>query len=286
MKAVIDIGSNSIRLLVFETAADFTRGVSDLDITRLGHDLNQTGRLSPAGIAASWEVFDRFQTRLNDLGISQVEAFATEAIRKAADGRQFVEQIEQRYGWRVRIIDGEEEALIGFLGATSALPAGHWTLIDIGGASTEIIQGRDQVRFRQSYPIGALRLTDNPATDLNDIFTDLPPAEGQLVGIGGTITTIMAMELALEEYDRSRIQGQKLTKASLEKWVNRLEVMTPSERCNLPGLDPKREPIILAGIKLLIHLLEEFSRDELVVSDYGNLEGYAISRGLCRTNLI
>lgn len=284
MKAVIDIGSNSVRLLVFEKQSDFERGVSDLDITRLGHGLNQTGRLSPEGIQATWEVFDRFKQKLSDLGVTEVEAFATEAVRQAEDGAEFVSQIKQRYGWKVRVIGGEEEALIGFVGATSALAEGEWTLIDIGGGSTEIIQGRADIHYKKSYPIGALRYTDNPNTDLDEIFHDLPEVFGQIVGIGGTITTIMAMELELADYARDKIQGGKLTKASLEKWVNRLQGMSTNERRALPGLDPKREPIIVAGIKILHYLLERFDQEWLVVSDYGNLEGYAISRGLCETN--
>ncbi|HHT20320.1 MAG TPA: hypothetical protein GXZ74_02620 [Tissierellia bacterium] len=286
MKAVIDIGSNSVRLLVFDGEADFKQGVSDLEITRLGQGLDRTGRLSPEGIRATWEVLDRFQQTIEQTGVDEVEAFATEAVRTAADGADFIEQLRRRYGWKARIISGEEEALIGFVGATSALAEGEWTLIDIGGASTEIIQGRDAIDYRQSFPIGALRYTERPETDLAKVFQDLPPLFGQIVGIGGTITTIMAMELALTSYRRDRIQGAKLTKACLEKWVNRLQAMTPQARRQLPGLDPKREPIILGGMKLLHYLLERFDQEWLVVSDYGNLEGYAISRGLCRTNSI
>lgn len=284
MKAVIDIGSNSVRLLIFKTTEDFARGVTDLDITRLGHDLNRTGKLSPEGIRATWEVFDRFQNEIRRQKVEQVEAFATEAVRKAADGEEFVAEINRRYGWNVRVIDGDEEAMIGFLGATSALSDGDWTLIDIGGASTEIIQGQDEIMYQRSYPVGALRYTDDPELELADIFSDLPPAFGSLVGIGGTITTIMAMQLEMNQYQRHLIQGQRLSKASLEKWVNRLQEMSHQDRLEIAGLDQKREPIIVAGIKILHFLLEAFQQEWLVVSDYGNLEGYAISRQLCKKN--
>lgn len=284
MKAVIDIGSNSVRLLIFNTTEDFARGVTDLDITRLGHDLNRTGKLSPEGIRATWEVFDRFQNEIRRQKVEQVEAFATEAVRKAADGEEFVAEINRRYGWNVRVIDGDEEAMIGFLGATSALSDGDWTLIDIGGASTEIIQGRDEITYQRSYPVGALRYTDDPELELANIFNDLPPAFGSLVGIGGTITTIMAMQLEMNQYQRHLIQAQRLSKASLEKWVNRLQEMSHQDRLEIAGLDPKREPIIVAGIKILHFLLEAFHQEWLVVSDYGNLEGYAISRQLCKKN--
>lgn len=284
MKAVIDIGSNSVRLLIFKTTEDFARGVTDLDITRLGHDLNRTGKLSPEGIRATWEVFDRFQNEIRHQKVEQVEAFATEAVRKAADGEEFVAEINRRYGWNVRVIDGDEEAMIGFLGATSALSDGDWTLIDIGGASTEIIQGQDEIMYQRSYPVGALRYTDDPELELADIFSDLPPAFGSLVGIGGTITTIMAMQLEMNQYQRHLIQAQRLSKASLEKWVNRLQEMSHQDRLEIAGLDQKREPIIVAGIKILHFLLEAFQQEWLVVSDYGNLEGYAISRQLCKKN--
>ena len=284
MKAVIDIGSNSVRLLIFKTTEDFARGVTDLDITRLGHDLNHTGKLSPEGIRATWEVFDRFQNEIRRQKVEQVEAFATEAVRKAADGEEFVAEINRRYGWNVRVIDGDEEAMIGFLGATSALSDGDWTLIDIGGASTEIIQGRDEITYERSYPVSALRYTDDPELELANIFNDLPPAFGSLVGIGGTITTIMAMQLEMNQYQRHLIQAQRLSKASLEKWVNRLQEMSHQDRLEIAGLDQKREPIIVAGIKILHFLLEAFQQEWLVVSDYGNLEGYAISRQLCKKN--
>lgn len=286
MKAVIDIGSNSVRLLVFNDRSDFVKGVTATEITRLGHKLLESGHLSKAGIAATWKAFDLFAEILKDHGIVQVEAYATEAVRKATDGEAFVQEVTQRYGWHVRIIDGEEEALIGFLGATSALPEGSYTMLDIGGASTEMIQGSAQLEYRHSFPIGALRLTDEPHTDLSEVFADLPPLRGELIGIGGTITTVLAMTLALETYERKFIHGKKLTKAALQKWVDIFPSMPQALRLQLPGLDPKREPIIWAGMKILLHLMERFNQTELIVSDYGNLEGYAMSRGLCDTNTL
>lgn len=286
MKAVVDIGSNSVRLLVFNDRSDFVKGVTATEITRLGHKLLESGHLSKAGIAATWKAFDRFAEMLKDHGIVQAEAYATEAVRKASDGEAFAREVTQRYGWHVRIIDGEEEALIGFLGATSALPEGSYTMLDIGGASTEVIQGRTQLEYRHSFPIGALRLTDEPHTDLSEVFSDLPPLRGELIGIGGTITTVLAMTLALETYERKLIHGKKLTKAALQKWVDILPNMPQELRLQLPGLDPKREPIIWAGMKILLYLMDRFDQTELIVSDYGNLEGYAMSRGLCDTNTL
>lgn len=286
MKAVVDIGSNSVRLLVFNDRADFANGVTATEITRLGHQLLESGHLSETGINATWQAFDRFANILKKHDISQVEAYATEAVRKATDGEAFAQEVSKRYGWNVRIIDGEEEALIGFLGATSALPEGSYTMIDIGGASTEVIQGTKQLEYRRSFPIGALRLTDEPQTNLSEIFSDVPPLRGELIGIGGTITTVLAMTLALQKYERKFIHGKKLTKASLQKWVDIFPNLPPKTRQQLPGLDPKREPIIWAGMKILLYLMERFDQTELIVSDYGNLEGYAMSRGLCDTNTL
>lgn len=284
MKAVVDIGSNSVRLLIFESANDFLSGVTATEITRLGYQVSTTKRLSEAGVEATWAAFDRFQAIIKERQVIEVQAYATEAVRKAADGQAFVDEIHERYGWSVRIISGEEEAEIGFFGATSVLPGGDYTLIDIGGASTEIIQGSTEVSYQQSFAIGALRLTDDPDTDLSVVFSDLPKLQGELVGIGGTITTIMAMTLKLGKYERKLIQGQKLQMGDVKKWVEILPTMSLTERQSLPGLDPKREPIILAGMKILLYLMEAFQKDSLIVSDYGNLEGYAISRGLCNTN--
>lgn len=285
MKAVIDIGSNTVRLLVFNTAEGFEAGVTQQVITRLSQALSETGRLSPNGIAATWVAFDAFQQTIQQRGVEQVEAFATEAVRQAINGADFVAEVSRRYGWDVRIIDGEEEANIGFIGATFALETGCWTLIDIGGGSTEIIQGDDIIQYRRSFPVGAQRLTDAPSLKLDEIFTDLPAVQGKLVGIGGTITTIMAMEMQLADYQRSLIHGKILTRAVVQEWMDRFPQMSLQERLQLAGLDPKREPIIRAGMQILDYLLQRLDQTQLVVSDYGNLEGYALSRGLCKTNI-
>lgn len=278
--AVVDIGSNSVRLLLFSNAEDFKAGVTRTVITRLGAGVKQTGRLSAESMQESMRVFEEYQKRIQQAGVKQVEAYATEAVRVAENGQAFVQDIIRRFGWKVRIISGEEEAEIGFLGVKSTM-AQAITLLDIGGASTEIIQGDQKLDFRRSYPVGALKYTEDPSIELDKVFTALPSLRGTLVGIGGTITTAMAMEMTLHTYQRNLIHGRTLESETVRKWVKIIGEMSEADRQHVPGLDPKRAPIIVAGMKILLHLMEAFGSKQLVVSDYGNLEGYAFSRILC-----
>lgn len=278
--AVVDIGSNSVRLMLFSTPADFQAGVTRTVITRLGAGVKQTGRLSSQSMQDSMEVFETYDALIRQAGVNRVEAYATEAVRVAENGEAFAQAIRERFGWNVRIISGEEEARIGFLGVKSTMDNAV-TVIDIGGASTEVIQGEKDLDFRRSFAIGALKFTEDPTLDLREIFTDLPQLQGTLTGIGGTITTVQAMELALTSYERNIIHGSTLSQQTVRKWVHTVEQMSEQDRMHIPGLDPKRAPIIVAGMKILLFLMEAFGSDTLVVSDYGNLEGYALSRILC-----
>ncbi|WP_459129156.1 Ppx/GppA phosphatase family protein [Guggenheimella bovis] len=281
MKAIIDCGSNSVRLLLFDTKEDFLKGIDRTEITRLGKGVKETGLLSKESMEETFRVLSEYEEIIKEKGVDTVEVFCTEAVRTAKNGEAFKDEVMDRFHWNVRIISGEEEAEAGFLGAKLQDDHDHITLVDIGGASTEIIMGTNEVEYRKSFPIGALKYTENPDTSLDEVFEGLPLLKEPLIGIGGTITSSLSMDLELEKYERKLIQGKPLKRERIDAWVQKLEKMSLEEIEALPGLDKKRAPIILHGLKILQYLLKRTELSEVIVSDYGNLEGYAVMRELC-----
>lgn len=279
--AVVDIGSNSLRLLVFDDEREIELGPLETVITKLGDGVKKSGVLKEERMEDSFLVFESFQRRMEQEGVQEVYAFCTSAVRGAKNGEDFAQEIRDRFDWKVEIIDGEEEALIGFLGATYSFKDEPITLVDIGGGSTEIIQGTKEIDHKKSIEIGALKYSEEPV-DLKELFLDLPELHGRLVGIGGTITTVAAMLLKLETYQRDAVQGVRFKTERLKDFAEELEPMTEEEIMAMPGIDPKRVSIIRGGLAILIHLLDALGAEELTISDYGNLEGYALKNVLCR----
>ena len=273
--AVVDVGSNSLRLILFNHEEDLKKGPIRTLITKLGDGVKKSHVLKKERMEDSFKVFEEFQGIVQAEGVVEVHAFCTSAVRGAGNGKDFAKEIEDRFGWKVSIIDGEEEALLGFLGATLTFKDEPMTLIDIGGGSTEIIQGKDTIEHAKSIEIGALKYTEEPV-DLKELFKELPPVFGRLVGIGGTITTSLSMFLGLKDYEREKIHGEMMTLEDLRALDKKIAPMTEDEISKLDGIDPKRAGIIRGGLKILIHLLEAFGAEEMMVSDYGNLEGYAV----------
>lgn len=276
--AIVDIGTNSQRLLIFQNERDFDRGVSDSMVTKLGEGLRQSGMLKAERMQESFKCYERFQTQLERAGVLRVEAFATAAVREAQNGRDFVKRITSWFPWNVRILAEEEEALIGFLGARLSVQEGPITVIDIGGGSTEIIMGEDKPEKRWSFPVGALKLSEDPDLDLNRYFKDLPPMQGSLLGIGGSIASFASMALGLDQPTRKEIQNFNIDQKALQERLQSLGEMSLEERRQIRGLDPKRAELIQGGLRILQFLMEYFETPSLRYSDYGNLEGYALSQ--------
>lgn len=287
-KAVMDIGTNSVRLLVAELTEDgWHTLLKTLRTTRLGEGLVRGGTLSEAACRrtkdAVWELVD--EARRHEVEV--ITIVGTNAMREAADGKEFATQLATEIGVPVRILAGEEEARYSYLGASgggSQLTA----VVDIGGGSTEVGVGfGGELGVAVSMPIGAVRgtrdfdmMTPRGMSELKkQCFALLKEHTQEItdvrrwIGVGGTLTSIAAMLLELDEYSAERVQGQVVTAEQVHELLLRLGGMSYEERAAVPGLDPERADIIVAGIVIAESIMEYFALPELRVSDADLLEG-------------
>jgi len=307
--AGIDIGTNSIRLLIAEIRSGAFREIySARRTTRLGKDLDCTGRLSPDAMERSFSVLSEFSVHIRNFPACQTSAIGTSALRNASNAHEFIAEVRRRTGIDVSVISGEEEARLTLLGVRSALqisenrggyPPASTLVIDIGGGSTEFIVTNDRNEtFVQSLPLGAVYLaercitTDPPA--LNElaalrqvIRTELDRAEksgpalphgpgkrpDRFIGTAGTITTLAAMDQGMVVYDPARINGSILTRVALDRIVETLVSSTLLERRTMAGLEPGREDIILPGAVIMQEIMERYAYPEMLISDWGLREG-------------
>ena len=297
--AAVDLGTNSTRLLV----ADVQEGrIADVEretrVTRLGEGVDRRRRLLPVPITRVRNVLTDYRRTLETLGAERTLAIATSAVRDAENGEAFLGEIEWSYGFKTQLLSGHDEALMTFRGVTSEKTLGDGTVIvDIGGGSTELVAGGpDGVRWHDSLDIGSVPLTerfletDPPsrdelsgcATAVRALLAERVPDEirsaaRSAVGVAGTITSIAALALGLEEYDRERVHGFVLTADALGKQLERLAAVPLDERRKLRPLDPERAPVIVAGAVIARTVLEFFELAALDVSERDILDGAALA---------
>jgi exopolyphosphatase/guanosine-5'-triphosphate,3'-diphosphate pyrophosphatase len=297
--AAVDLGTNSTRLLV----ADVDDGhVDEIEretrITRLGEGVDERGRLLPSPIARVRNVLTDFRLKTESLHAEQTLAIATSAVRDAENGEAFLGEIEWSYGFSTRLLSGHDEALLTFRGVTAERELREGTVIvDLGGGSTElVVGGPNRVRWHDSLDIGSVRLTerylqsDPPAEDElercaaavrellaervpDDIRTDANVA----IGVAGTITSLAALDLELEEYDRERVHGHVLTKDRIPLQLERLASVPIAERRELRPLDPDRAPVIVAGAVIVAEVVSFFGVDGIEASERDILDGAALA---------
>jgi exopolyphosphatase / guanosine-5'-triphosphate,3'-diphosphate pyrophosphatase len=297
--AAVDIGTNSTRLLV----ADLDDGrITDVErdtrITRLGEGVDERRRLLPVPIARVRNVLTDYRRRIEALGAERTLAIATSAIRDAENGEAFLGEIEWSYGFATRLLSGHDEALMTYRGVTSErqLEAGT-VIIDIGGGSTELIAGEpDGVHWHDSLDIGSVRLTerflhsdpptaaelDACAAQARALLGERIPEEIRSVtttaiGVAGTITSIAALALGLERYDRDRVHGSRLSAEDLSAQLDRLAAVPLAERRTFRPLDPDRAPVIVAGAVIAREALTFFGLDALEISERDILDGAALA---------
>jgi exopolyphosphatase/guanosine-5'-triphosphate,3'-diphosphate pyrophosphatase len=307
--AGIDIGTNSLRLLIAETGTDAFRELySARRTTRLGKDLDRTGRLSPDAMDRSFSVLSEFNAHIRRFSACQTSAIGTSALRNASNAHEFIAEAQRQTGIAISVISGEDEARLTLLGVRDALqgPEGPETdlmasvlVIDIGGGSTEFILTNGCSKpLVQSLPLGAVYLaercvtTDPPALDeiaalrqairmeldrAEKRWPALPEGTGsrpvKLIGTAGTITTLAAMDQGMDRYDPARINGSILTRGAIDRIVQTLVRSALSERRTLAGLQPGREDIILPGAIIAQEIMERYAYGEMLVSDWGLREG-------------
>ena len=291
--AVIGIGSNSVRSLLADVSgADFQRLWRDREGTRLFAGLDGAGNLNRDAMDKTVSAVRRMASEVRQKGAEELAIFATSAARDAANGREFMEEVKQEAGVPLRIISGEEEAELSFLGASAALPAERCGMIDIGGGSTEIAIGtRAGIECAFSCQMGAVRLYRRLRLEHPDDMKPVEVAAAEIldehlrsfselelpkawVGTGGTFTTLAAMVLEQPWTDRTHVHGTSITSTEIRDIGEKLAGMKVEERIKLPGLQPSRADIVVHGICILLGVMERLGMNRITVSEWGNLDGY------------
>jgi exopolyphosphatase / guanosine-5'-triphosphate,3'-diphosphate pyrophosphatase len=295
--AAIDLGTNTVRLLVVEASGAEWRGLhAEQRVTRLGEGQAGTGILQPTAMWRTAEVVAAFCRRAEELGVHDVRIVGTSAVREAQNGAEFLAQVLSSSGRQVRVISGEEEARLTLLGVTQGLPVlkGDFLLFDIGGGSSEFVLSRAgrapeavsvklgvvelAERFMDLGPVDHIRYDSmvaevgaRLAAGLTDtILRHVAPA---LVGTAGTVTTLAALDLGLESYDPARVHGHRLTRVAVAGLVARLAALSLAERAALPCLEPGRADLIVPGGVICLEAMDRLGFHSLVVSDRGLREG-------------
>jgi exopolyphosphatase/guanosine-5'-triphosphate,3'-diphosphate pyrophosphatase len=303
--AVVDIGSNSTRLLVADVEAGrVTELRRESVVTRLGEGVEATGALGEEPQQRVFAVLDAFAAAISRHGADVRRVVLTSAVRDASNGAQFADTVRSRYGLEGSILSGDEEARLSFLGATATRDDSDPLLvIDIGGGSTEMIVGaRRSVAFHASMQVGVVRhseryLHSDPparpelealAADARSVIDASVPrgvrAEGA-VAVAGTATQCASVDLALDPYDSERVEGHTLSATRIAEIRDRLAAVPLARRREITGLDPSRAPTIVAGTVVLLEILGAFALTAVQVSERDILWGVALEctfRGVCQ----
>lgn len=284
-KAAVDIGTNSMRLLIVdEDGREMGRWE---EVTGLGRGVDRSGRLAEDAVDRTIEVLTRYGSLMRDLDVGRARAVATSASRDAANREEFFSRAESALGVRPQLIPGVEEARLAYAGATADGPgSGPYLVIDIGGGSTELVGAASAT----SIDIGSVRLTER-------LLVDRPASGDQMaeavchvdellatvevepfataIGVAGTWTSLAAIALSLPSFDQRAVHRSRLARESLSTLVDRLAALTVEETAAIPALDPKRAPVILAGAVVASRVAERLGTGEIVVSCHDLLDGVA-----------
>jgi exopolyphosphatase/guanosine-5'-triphosphate,3'-diphosphate pyrophosphatase len=298
--AVIDIGTNSTRLLIADVSpSDAVQALLRRStVTRLGDGVDASCTLTPEAISRTCTALAEYRRLIDSYDCAANLAVLTSAVRDASNGPEFTERVRRDFSLDARTLSGDEEAQLTFLGAMHdrASSSEPTVVIDIGGGSTEFIVGHDSTAtFHVSLPAGVVRMserhihTDPPSsTELQALAHDaratflagLPSEERAPVtrgiAVAGTATSAASIDQELEPYDPSRVHGYPLLLATIELLLARLADMTEEERRAVVGLHPDRAPTIVAGMILLSEALRAFELDCVEVSDHDILFGGAL----------
>ncbi len=288
--AAVDLGTNSTRLLIADIANDrLSEVVRRLTITRLGEGVDGRRRLLPLPITRVRNCLSDYRREIESHGVTQTLAIATSAVRDAENGEAFLGEIEWSYGFTTRLLDGHAEAAMMARGVSAGRTALEDTLlVDIGGGSTELVRClRGEVESSTSIDVGCVRLTER-------FLESDPPAPPELaaaaayvrallptlettsaIGVAGTVTTLATLDLRLTAYEPERTHGHRISRAAVDEHVARLAGMTLAERLQVPGIEPGRAPVIVAGLVVLREIMEAYALREIEVSERDILHGAA-----------
>ena len=293
----IDIGTNSMRLLI----ADYKNNKIEnrekyINTTRIGQGVDKEGYITEEAMQRNLKALKEFSDKCKEEKCEKVYCMGTSALRDSKNGQDFVNRAKELTNIDVKIICGDEESNLGFMGVlegTDGNKKDDILVIDIGGGSTEFIIGNEEgIKFCKSENVGALRMTEkfittdpisdeefNAMTDFIEetISSTLDNVKhmhiSKLVGIGGAITSLSAMNQQLEVYSMEKVHNSVVTKKDLEKILQNLKNMTLNDKKTIKGLQPKRADIITAGVKILHIIMKKLEFETIVISEYDNLEG-------------
>jgi exopolyphosphatase/guanosine-5'-triphosphate,3'-diphosphate pyrophosphatase len=295
--AVIDIGSNSTRLLIADVAEGRVTEVERQSrVTRLGRGVDLSGQLSAEAIEAACAAIADYIAICREAGVENIDAIATSAVRDASNGSAFAAELRERFALSARVLDGEEEARLTYLGATCEnSPSVPTLVIDIGGGSTELIVGTGaEIAFHTSLQAGVVRhserhITNDPPSTLElealaaDVraliegaIADQPGAEAG-IAVAGTPTSLASIEIGLEPYDPKQVHGHTLSLASIQRLLSQLASVPLSKRAEITGLHPDRAPNIVAGVVILVEAMRAFALEQIEVSEHDILYGTSIA---------
>lgn len=288
--AAIDIGSNSVRLLILDDSG--TQLVRETTVTALGRGVDATRRFRDDTVEATLDVMRRYAVAIDEYGATRVRAVATSASRDAENGEALMTAIGGIIGTEPEIIAGEAEAELSFEGATSKIDGEPpYLVIDIGGGSTEFVYGHTEPAYSTSIDIGSVRLSDRhlpdrPPTsmqlaeaaahvDAEFSTVTLPGVPQTVIGTAGTFTSLAAIDLGLAHYDRDAVHGAAISRSAFKGLINEFSLLSVEETAAIPALDPKRAPVILAGAVLADRAAVVAGSDGVIVSEYGLLNALA-----------
>ncbi len=275
--SVIDIGSNSVRLMINLDGKTLYKLV---ETTRLAEGMGNERMLKSPSVDRTVSAVYFFVNKSRGEKVDKIYIFATEAVRKAVNSADFVKAVKDATGIAVDVISGEIEALIGRIGAVGTADGG---IIDVGGASTEVtavING--QTVYSKSLDLGSVKIKDACGQDrekASKLIDEKVETYGQIpkteyFGIGGTATSLASVSMELEPYDPEMVHGYKLSVRTLERLVDKLYSLSVEEKRRLKGLQPARAEVISGGALLLLTVMKKIGIDYLIVSESDNLEGY------------
>ena len=291
----IDIGTNSMRLLIAEyKEGKIVNRKKYVNTTRIGQGVDSNGYITNEAIERNINALVEFSNICKEENCKEVYCMGTSALRDSKNKELFIKLAKDKANINVDIISGEKESNLGFMGVLQGVENLEDILvIDIGGGSTEFIIGnKNGIRFAKSENVGALRMTEkflkqdpineNEFKNMSDfIYEEIKDTlkyiekDGvqKIVGIGGTITSLSAINQEMESYSMDKIHNSKITLSEIELILQNLKKMTLNDKKTLKGLQPKRADIITAGVEILYTIMKNIEIDEIIVSEYDNLEG-------------
>ena len=280
----VDIGTNSMRLLITDAGTEIGRWVV---VTRLGRGVDTTGTLSPDGIEESLVALAHFGEIMEKAGVERRMAIATSAARDASNRESFFDLAQTALSVRPTLVSGEVEARLAYAGATVGARLPQPVVVsDIGGGSTEFVT-RDGA---ESIDIGSVRLTERAIPHrpprsaemekarslIAALFREVRLETGTLIGVAGTWTSLAAIAQGLPAYLRDKVHRHRMTKGDLVSLIDSLAGKTEAETAAIPSLDPKRAPVILAGALIAEGVMEALGTEEVLVSEHDTLDGVAL----------